>query len=432
MDHDADGLKTGVEVLLFNHPLKKSYGLKELMGELDVSSLRLLGGIDEDGKVDDNERVFLDFVENVAHGKWIDEKYRKWFWSEARTVTSKPIPVACRELLWPKEELKGYAGRLVKSVMEDGKVSEEEAEAIRYVVENYRWEDGRGGLVFDLIDGKALSDENLGKDFDGDGYTNFDEIKEGFNPFNKWEYPGGEDGYTRVFYVGVNGVVFRYAPLAPFFIPMMMLKYGIKPENMKILVQEWKGSKIGTLRDWKDTDWPQFGWFRRKNVYKIFRDVGGELYGLDETTTPERFLQAINETVRQMDGNDVLIVYYGGHGPDPGIVIYDKVDYEWFSWKDVAKIIEGGKGHKIVIIDSCYAENAIRNNFNLSSAYFIGTSRLNEETGGTEHIITISTRMGKGYKVKEWYNKANVCEDGSCEIGEINPVKWVKTSSEDG
>ncbi|MCD6348120.1 MAG: hypothetical protein J7L91_00645 [Candidatus Korarchaeota archaeon] len=34
--------------------------------------------------------------------------------------------------------------------------------------------------------------------------------------------------------------------------------------------------------------------------------------------------------------------------------------------------------------------------------------------------------MAEGYRVKEWYNKANVCQDGSCEIGEINPVKWVK------
>ncbi len=422
LDHDEDGIPTGLEAMLYNHPLEKSYGLIDLTakGIKDAEALRLFEIVDRDGKFDKGERTITNVFYEIWSGSFMPEAYRKNFWS--------------------KEELEDYAKRFVENIVDDGKIGKDEVDAIRAMMNKFKWKDGRGGIIFDLIDGNVINSRNLNKDFDKDGYTNIDEIKEGYNPFNPWEWPGNKNGYSRVFYVGVDGTTFRDDPLLPFLIPMMMLKYGLQPDKIKILVQEEKGGgKMGTLKAWKDTKLCRvgikycWGWFAGKNVYQMFKDVGGKLYSLDETTTSEKFFEAIRESVKQMDGNDFLIIYYVGHGPVPGILkygikytkIYSK-DFNVFSWKDVSKILEAGKGYKIVIIDSCYAENAIRDNFNLSQAYFIGTTMLNEEGGGSGPIIKISTRLGEGYKIKDLFNKAKVCQDGSCEIGEVNPIKWVK------
>ncbi|MEL6987908.1 MAG: caspase family protein, partial [Bacteroidota bacterium] len=78
---------------------------------------------------------------------------------------------------------------------------------------------------------------------------------------------------------------------------------------------------------------------------------------VDEDATRQNIIQAMQNTFLQADENDVVMLYFSGHGIDGSFL---PIDFDGYNNKlkhyDVKRILEKSKAkHKVCIADACYS-----------------------------------------------------------------------------
>ncbi len=111
---------------------------------------------------------------------------------------------------------------------------------------------------------------------------------------------------------------------------------------------------------------------------------------IDEDATRLKILQALNEIFLKADDNDVVMLYYSGHGLEGTFI---PIDYDGtnnlISHEEVKDILNRSKAkHKICYLDACYSGSllAAKGPFSNSLLYFY--DELDKTPGGTAFFLS--------------------------------------------
>ena len=115
---------------------------------------------------------------------------------------------------------------------------------------------------------------------------------------------------------------------------------------------------------------------------------------IDEDATRENIIDALQEQFGRADENDMVMLYYSGHGINGSLL---PINFDGFNNKlyhdEIVQIMESSKAkHKLCLIDACYAGSMqeVKSDFITGINNFYG--RLNQERGGTAMILSCKER----------------------------------------
>ncbi|MEP7321511.1 MAG: caspase family protein [Saprospiraceae bacterium] len=118
---------------------------------------------------------------------------------------------------------------------------------------------------------------------------------------------------------------------------------------------------------------------------------------IDEDATRNNIINAIQEQFGKADENDVVMLYYSGHGVNGAFL---PIDFDGYNNKlyhdEVNELMASSHAkHKLCLIDACYAgnmsdANAVKADFSASLNNYY--SILNHEKGGTAFILSCKNR----------------------------------------
>lgn len=115
---------------------------------------------------------------------------------------------------------------------------------------------------------------------------------------------------------------------------------------------------------------------------------------IDEDATREKIIRSLQEQFGQADENDMVMLYYSGHGIKGSLL---PIDYDGFNNKlyhdDIIELMETSKAkHKLCMIDACYAGSMLEAKADLSAAINVYYGALDKERGGTAMILSCKER----------------------------------------
>ncbi|RLG47544.1 MAG: hypothetical protein DRO06_02695, partial [Thermoproteota archaeon] len=176
-DTDGDGIPDGVEVLEGGDPAVPSPLLALVLEDEDLERYyEDLSVLEVDGVLDETEREFVEYVRFCLRGGLVPEGSESYY--DERIV-------------------RALVEEAIASVLEDRRVSRREAEALAALKEF------PPDLQQDVMLSGMLSERALGEDWDGDGFSNLEELEGGSNPLNPLERPGS--GRSLRYFVLVQG-----------------------------------------------------------------------------------------------------------------------------------------------------------------------------------------------------------------------------------
>ncbi|MEP7267786.1 MAG: caspase family protein [Saprospiraceae bacterium] len=115
---------------------------------------------------------------------------------------------------------------------------------------------------------------------------------------------------------------------------------------------------------------------------------------IDEDATRVNIIDALQEQFGKADENDMVMVYYSGHGVSGSLL---PIDFDGYNNKlyhdEIVQIMESSKAkHKLCLIDACYAGgmNDAKADYTTSINRFY--NQLNQEKGGTAMILSCKSR----------------------------------------
>lgn len=115
---------------------------------------------------------------------------------------------------------------------------------------------------------------------------------------------------------------------------------------------------------------------------------------VDEDATRENIIDALQEQFGRADENDMVLLYYSGHGIAGALL---PINFDGYNNKlyhdEILEIMESSKAkHKLCLIDACYAGSMQE----AKSDFMVGInnfySKLNQERGGTAMILSCKER----------------------------------------
>jgi len=111
---------------------------------------------------------------------------------------------------------------------------------------------------------------------------------------------------------------------------------------------------------------------------------------VDEDATRENIIEAMQNTFLQADENDVVMLYYSGHGLDGSFL---PIDFDGYNNKlrhyDVKKILEKSKAkHKVCIADACYSGSLLASKDGFSAPLNNYYNKFLEVKGGTAFLMS--------------------------------------------
>ncbi len=115
---------------------------------------------------------------------------------------------------------------------------------------------------------------------------------------------------------------------------------------------------------------------------------------IDEDATHDNIIQAVQEQFGKADKNDMIMLYYSGHGV-PGAFL--PIDFNGYDHKlyhdDITSIIEASQAkHKLFLIDACYAGGMKDPKADLSASINKYYDILQHERGGTAFILSCKNK----------------------------------------
>lgn len=115
---------------------------------------------------------------------------------------------------------------------------------------------------------------------------------------------------------------------------------------------------------------------------------------IDEDATHHNIINAIQEQFGKADENDLVMLYYSGHGI-PGAFL--PIDFNGYDNKlyhdDITSIMESSQAkHKLFLIDACYAGSMTDPKADLSTSINKYYDILEHERGGTAYILSSKNR----------------------------------------
>lgn len=112
---------------------------------------------------------------------------------------------------------------------------------------------------------------------------------------------------------------------------------------------------------------------------------------IDEAATKENILAAFNEVANKADSNDVIFVYYSGHGLEGKFLPIDFNGYSnYLAHKQITHILDKSDAkHKICIADACYSGSLLASRApNLKNDLQAYYNKLDTSEGGTAFIMS--------------------------------------------
>lgn len=111
---------------------------------------------------------------------------------------------------------------------------------------------------------------------------------------------------------------------------------------------------------------------------------------IDESATRENILKTLKNTFSKADENDVVLLYFSGHGINGYYLPVDSDGYKnRISYDEIKKILEGSAAkHKLCIADACYSGSLLaqRSAFGESLDLFYAT--FEKTKGGTAFLLS--------------------------------------------
>ncbi|MEZ4908374.1 MAG: caspase family protein [Saprospiraceae bacterium] len=187
----------------------------------------------------------------------------------------------------------------------------------------------------------------------------------------------------------------------------------VRQDNLSIEKEEKKETEIITV----DTDpkvdiWALVigvGAYNHMPVLKYTDDDAYQLYAflkspeggllpndhikllIDENASQKNILDALEYITNKADANDVVMVYYAGHGLEGAFVPYDfdGTDKNLLYHNDILKIIDASRAkHKVIIADACHAGSLIAQRSPFSSMLEEYYLDFEKSHGGTALIMS--------------------------------------------
>ncbi len=115
----------------------------------------------------------------------------------------------------------------------------------------------------------------------------------------------------------------------------------------------------------------------------------------DENATKEAILQQIQTTFAQALENDIIVLFFSGHGYQGGFCVYDGL----LSYNSIRKAMSTSKSkNKIIFADACYAGNMRQNRSSSNSQNTIKKSNVMLFLSSRSSETSLETpRMQNGY-----------------------------------
>ena len=294
-DRDLDGISNAIEE-------KYPYSIWLDPDREDELLENVYSFLNSDG-LDEYEKAFLDFLQKIER-ELIPLEIRSIYYSKP---TIRLVNYSFRNFAWgyiTPNEIKWYQLLLVISVLNNGRVSALEAEAVNslnnYVDQN-RWY-----LVLDIIASRMISDEYLQEDFDLDGLSNYEELKLGSNPLNCLETNSTNLSERYMIIIpplkcGTPACSTLYSSLELYHV---LKKHGYCDDNIILGYLKYSEElfQVGMLSYLKDLD--------------LMRDLGNvtvDFWYFNWVEESEEFLNLLKNN-KPWDGNDVVIIFEMGHG----------------------------------------------------------------------------------------------------------------------
>lgn len=111
---------------------------------------------------------------------------------------------------------------------------------------------------------------------------------------------------------------------------------------------------------------------------------------IDENATKENISNALNKIVNNADENDVIFIYYAGHGIDGAFVPYDYDGYNnLYDHKTILKTLDKSVAkHKLLIADACHSGSMIAQRSPFRSMLAEYYTDFEKTDGGTALIMS--------------------------------------------
>jgi len=154
---------------------------------------------------------------------------------------------------------------------------------------------------------------------------------------------------------------------------------------------------------------------------------------IDDAATKESILSEMENLFRKADKNDVVLMYYSGHGLEGSFVPHDYDGYNnTISHKDILTIFDNSSAkHKICIADACHSGSLYASRGSLSSAlqsYYQSFEEVNSSTAlllssKSEEVSLEYSGLRQGvfshYLIKGLKGEANFNQDDQVSVSEL-------------
>ena len=341
-DTDGDGIADGVEVLEGGDPLVPSPLLAIVLKERDLERFYdELSVLEVDGLLDQAEESLVEYVLSCLHGGLVPEGSEKYY--DERIVRT-------------------LVENVVASSLEDRAVSREEAEALTALTKL------PPDLQQDVILSGMLSDRALREDWDGDGFSNLEEVTGGFNPLNPLEHPG--TGRSVRYFVLIQGAGLHGGNLL--FLYHMIRMLGVPDDRILLYISPLSLSdELGRdstmlMRENLARRWAgpfRVGQYMSDEEYGD-RAAGRESLGpvqIDGLIGAELSVEDILRGIRglRVDGDDLLVVVVDAHHLK-GEEGFRLAEGEFLSVRDLLEAVRDlAPGRAVVVLNGCMPEGLL-------------------------------------------------------------------------
>lgn len=282
-------------------------------------------------------------------------------------IESSLVPSTLR-VYWEREELVSLQEKLFQSILEDGKISQDELNATKTILAWDRWNVAR-----DIINSGMINDEHLKEDWDGDNLSNIFEIMIGTNPLNELEV--NPNDRSEIYVVNIGGPGWGDPEDYSAFLYIVTVyhiqrKFGISnifliadnriiiENNIIYAPKELLAKNLYVYKKWN-----------RKNLLEDFGQVN--FYRLGEFQA-EDILNLAKILKNKVDKNDVLILNVAGHMDGLRPPYYHEEENGGFLWGidnyylltnyDINQMLSQlNYGRAVVFFSGCMSESMAMN-----------------------------------------------------------------------
>jgi len=403
LDEEADNIVAGLEALMGTDPNQPNpnvaYALQQglpakVAGELApldpqgfkdenkqfVERLReqpdelkeaLARAVCKDGVVDPNEFKAIDFMDWVASSMIPDDRKR----------------------FFENQELLEWRESLIKGLWNDGRVTDEEIEALN-LLKKFPYEKVVGAI------NSGVFKQGISKDYDGDDVPSLKELQQGTDPTNPLEFDPNDPSELYVVLLNTAGGSAE-ENLEAYFI----VKYRLNVPDDRIVFMMFTSKYTQP-------------WWKSEVLLpgsKVFEDFGEYKPDFKDTeVNKQNFIKVLTEVLPGMvDENDRVIIDYIASG---GAIWFSNEDdskyIDSISFEELARLIDKVPGYKLFINNGCAAAmiyDAWKGNGAKKTA--VVASCRKEETVGAPFGPAFFFFLSKGNSIQEtvkktmeWYN----------------------------